>query len=922
MSKPVKHDRNLFNLDHTDSPDLEEVGGKALNLWHLTQQEFKVPPWFAICSRAYQAFLSFHDLKPSIAKILKQVDMEQRESVIQASDKIQALIHDCELPKDLGLEIGQVLANNFAPDTTFAVRSSAVSEDTAAASFAGQMDSFLYQRGVEQVCESIRDCWASAFTERVLIYRHSHQIPMFEERMGVVVQEMIAGDISGVTFTANPMNGDWECMSISATYGLGEGIVSGNVSSDTYLYQARNDSIECQVAAKEEWVQFDDALGRGTKQIPVALDDQNQQVFSDEKLRELIPTWKAIESYYGYPQDIEWTLAQGELFILQSRPITTLETWPGIPRLWDNSNIIESYSGVTTPLTFTFASEAYTMAYKQFCEIMGVSQSVIQENDDLFPNMIGLIRGRVYYNLISWYRILALFPGFQYNKAFMETMMGVKEVERYTPSENHDVSFSRKWGVLFPRLVKLLLGLVVNLYRIEGRIKRFDENFREIYGQHAKKNFDAMSTDALVSLYLELKRKLLFNWKPPLINDFYAMIFYGVLQKLVQKWVPDGGATLQNDLLCGEGGIESTEPTHAIMRMALMIRKDEELKAWFQKQDRDQLYQALQAQEDPAFMELRDAVDDYLDKYGYRCMEELKLESLSLNDDPGFLFSLIGNYISMENMDLAGMQARERQIRLDAEKKVKQNLRGMKDWIRKPLFSWVLKNARRFVKNRENMRFNRTKIFGLVRDMFNAVGRQFEAMHVLETSRDIYFLELNEIIGFVNGTSTTPELAKLAKLRKESFEGFSEQEPAEHFITYGPVWVGNQFQAEQKEDDSEVEDGILKGVGCCPGTLTAQVKIVRNSRDDVDLKGKILVADRTDPGWVPLFPTARGLLIERGSLLSHSAIVARELGIPTIVGVRHLMTTLEDGQVVEMDGSTGRINYQPEPSATSGADDV
>ena len=915
------NDRTLFMLEQTEDPQLQEIGGKALNLWRLTRQDFKVPTWFAVCASAYQQFLALHDLKNSIGGILKQVNMEKRESVIQAADKIQTLIGDCELPKELSLKIGDYLSTQFDPKTPFAVRSSAVSEDTAAASFAGQMDSFLYQRGVAQVCESIKACWASAFTERVLIYRHSHQIPLFEERMGVVVQEMISGDISGVTFTANPMNGDWESMSISATYGLGEGIVSGNVSSDTYFFHKRSGNIESKIALKEELVEYDDSLGRGTKQTAVALEQQKQQVLSDDQLGELIPTWQAIESYYGYPQDIEWTVAGGQLYILQSRPITTLETRPGIPRLWDNSNIIESYSGVTTPLTFTFASEAYTMAYKQFCEIMGVSQEVILENDDLFPNMIGLIRGRVYYNLISWYRILALFPGFQYNKAFMEVMMGVKEVERYTPVENRDISFSRKWGILFPRLLKLLLGLVVNLFRIEGRIKRFDENFRNIYEQHAKRDFDDMSADELIALYLELKRKLLFNWKPPLINDFFAMIFYGVLQKLVQKWAPDGGATLQNDLLCGEGGIESTEPTHAIMRMALLIRSDEELKTWFLKQDRDTLYQTLQAESKPTHKELFHAVEDYLDKYGYRCMEELKLESLSLNDDPGFLFSLIGNYLSMENMDLDGMQARERQIRVDAEQKVRKSLKGWHAWYRKPLFSWVLKNARRFVKNRENMRFNRTKIFGLVRDMLNSVGRHFEEMQVLEQSRDIYYLELNEIIGFVNGTSTTPELAKLAHLRKEAFSGFTQEEPAEHFITYGPVWVGNKFQAEQREDDSPPEDGILKGVGCCPGTLTAPVKIVRNSRDDVDLKGKILVADRTDPGWVPLFPTARGLLIERGSLLSHSAIVARELGIPTIVGVRHLMTTLEDGQLVQMDGSTGRINYQPDTPTESGAKD-
>lgn len=903
-------DRKLIiTFEQAEQPDLPEVGGKALNLWKLSHAGFNVPPGFTVSSAAYQSFLESNALIPLIEQELNEVDVADRQSIIHGSEIIQAMIMRAEIPQVLKEGIAQALQTDNMDEKFHAVRSSAASEDMAIASFAGQMDSYLYQKGTEQVCESIKSCWASAFTERVLLYRHNHNIPLFEKQMGVVVQEMIGGDISGVTFTANPVSGDWDCISISATYGLGDGIVSGTVSSDTYLYHRRNQSVETQIAQKEELTQFNTGENRGIEHVPVETDLQETAVFSETDLLTHIPVWDNIQTYYGYPQDIEWTILDNKLYILQSRPITTLTTWPGEPRLWDNSNIIESYSGVTTPLTFTFASEAYTTVYKQFCEIMGVSRSVIANNDDLFPNMIGLIRGRVYYNLISWYRMLALFPGFQYNKGFMELMMGVKEVERYTPTETESISFLKKWGVLFPRLLKLIFGLIYNLLRIESRIKSFDRNFQNIYGQHVNKDFDSHSVDALMALYLKLKRQLLFDWKPPLINDFYAMIFYGVLQKLVQKWLNDVSPTLQNDLLCGEGGLESTEPTHAIIHMAMLIRKDEDLTSWFLQQDKQEMMTALRAKEESSYKELYAAIEDYLSRYGYRCMEELKLESLSLRDDPEFLFTMISNYVLMEHLDLEAMQARERQIRIDAEREVARSLKGPRSWLKRRIFNWVLRNARRFVKNRENMRFNRTKIFGLVRDILNSVGRQLEAMRILTHARDIYYLELDEIIGFVNGTLSSPELGKLADLRKEVFQDFESEEPDEHFITYGPVWVGNQFLGEQKEDEYEYEEGVLRGVGCCPGVIHAPVKIVKNSRDNVDLKDHILVADRTDPGWVPLFPTAKGLLIERGSLLSHSAIVARELGIPTIVGVRDLLSTLENGQVVEMDGATGRIIY-------------
>ncbi len=346
------------------------------------------------------------------------------------------------------------------------------------------------------------------------------------------------------------------------------------------------------------------------------------------------------------------------------------------------------------------------------------------------------------------------------------------------------------------------------------------------------------------------------------------------------------------------------------MRLALTVRQDVELREWFLATPNDRLHEALATHPGKSRQALFQAVENYLDRYGYRCMEELKLESLSLHDDPGALYALIRNYVGMEQLNLPAMEAREQGVRREAEARAKKGL-GWRTTLlivpRRLVFGWVLNRARFFVKNRENLRFLRTRIFGLVRDLMNALGRKLQQMDALEEARDIYYLEVDEIIGYIQGTTTTPDLKALTALRKASFAAYHHEEPDEHFETYGPTWAGNTFRNPAAAALPSADGDTLSGIGCCPGQVRAPVQVVRTSRDDVNLRGKILVAQRTDPGWVPLFPAAQGLLIERGSILSHSAIVAREMGIPTIVGLPDLLSRVESGDVVEMDGTTGVV---------------
>jgi pyruvate,water dikinase len=283
-------------------------------------------------------------------------------------------------------------------------------------------------------------------------------------------------------------------------------------------------------------------------------------------------------------------------------------------------------------------------------------------------------------------------------------------------------------------------------------------------------------------------------------------------------------------------------------------------------------------------------------------MEELKLESATLHDDPLTLLRSIGQY-ALHFAEPEGREGSvERGLREQAEARVAGALAA--NPVRRHVFDWVLKHARGRVRDRENLRFERTRLFGRVRRIFVELGRRLQAQGALDAPRDVFYLEVEEILGFVEGSTTTIDFRELAALRKREFDGFrAAPAPADRFETVGAVHQGNRFEAVAGGQPQEGEE--RRGIGCCPGVVRGRARVITDPRNAVILKGEILVAERTDPGWIMLFPACAGLLVERGSLLSHSAIVAREMGIPAIVSLPGVTAWLKDGDWVELDGATG-----------------
>lgn len=882
----------------------QELGGKASNLRILKENGFSVPPFVTVPVSAFRSFMQEADadgasLRDVIRKLLSELDFSRQEAVRAASQTIHGLITSRPLPESLRRN---VVAEAAAFKNSLAVRSSALGEDGSKDSYAGQMDSFLFVKGEEALLEAVRACWASAFSERALSYRKMKGTDVLAIDIAVIVQEMVDAEVSGVMFTADPLTGDRDTIVINGTYGAGEGIVSGALDTDSFKVSKTTGAIETELVSKPMQIAFDAARGQGTHEAPVPEDLRDVACLSPEQARELARLGQEIEALYGAPQDIEWALSEGRLVILQSRPITNLkvpQTKIGREIVWDNSNITESYSGVTSPLTFSFASQAYNIVYNQVCRALGISDDTIRQNEQTFRNLLGLVRGRVFYNLGNWYQMTSLLPGFNYNKGFMEQMMGVKEKGEHQKE-------AKDYREL-PKLLMVCFRMLDHYRKIDRTVADFQANFNQAYGEHKLRDWKAMRPDEIKVCYHDLEQRLLWRWQAPILTDISAMVFYGVLKKLCVSWCGDESGSLQNDLLCGEGEIESTEPTKAIMRMAIAAKADAALRSFFESTPDSEVWSRLRTED--RFPEMRAQVLDFLDKYGYRCMNELKLEEKNLKEDPSFVFAMVKNYLKMETLDIAAMEANERRIRDGAEKLVASKLGG--NPFRLALFRWVVFNARRHVKNRENMRFARTKIFGILRDMFQSIGATFAAWDVLDDSQDIFYLNLEEIWGYVQGTATCTNLKGLAALRKEEFARYRQEDVDDRFKTYGTVHYANHFEGDRSNEPDD--PNILKGISCCPGVVRNTVRVIRSPEDDMSLNGQILVAERTDPGWVPLYPAASGLLIERGSILSHSAIVARELGLPTIVGIKNLTKRVKDGQLVEMDARQGVVRLNPEP---------
>lgn len=864
---------------------IHEIGGKAFALARLTAAELPVPEWFAVPPAAFTQSLS--------AEQQRALSEGRIESVQSAFASLRPGPHVAE-------EIAAAI-DAMKDAACFAVRSSAVEEDGAENSFAGQLESYLFVKR-EAVCERVADVWRSGFSERLLEYRRQRGLPALPPSApAVLVQRMVDADCAGVAFSADPVSGRRGIAVVSAVFGIGTSLVGGDADADTCDIDRAGRIVRQSVALKKIRHQFDPASPEGVSAHPVPADEATQSVLSAAQAASVAALARQAAAVFGQPQDIEWAIERGTLYLLQARPITTLRNLPdpdGALNLWDNSNITESYSGVTTPLTFSFARSSYESVYRQFCRMLNVSPRTLAANDRVFRNMLGLIRGRVYYNLLNWYRALAMLPGFTVNRRFMEQMMGVRE------SLPEEAISGKKSAGLAARiadsrdLVAMVFGLLRNYWTLESQIQKFYTRLNTALAEPSPP-LAQMRLDELTAHFESLQRELGSKWDAPLSNDFFAMIFHGLLRKLTLAWCDDASGMLANDAIRGGGGMISAEPAARVQQMAATAAAHPDLVTALCDAPASEALIALRA--DPEF---RAQFEAYLAKFGDRCLEELKLESETLHENPTVLLRSVG--------ELARARSNSPETKTapapvpDAWPILRSKLHASP--LKRAVLGWVLRNARTRVRQRENLRFERTRLFGRIRRIFLEAGKRLHAADELNDPRDVFYLEAEEVVALADGTAVTADLAALAAVRKAEFERYRQMPaPAERFETRGVVYFAQSYAATIKAGTEPSGGEERRGIGCCPGIVRGVVCVVRDPRNAHLPDGSILVADHTDPGWIMLFPSASGLLVERGSLLSHSAIVARELGIPAVVSIRGLTEWLRDGDIVELDGAQGIV---------------
>jgi rifampicin phosphotransferase len=874
-------------------PDkLRRLGGaKGRGLYELDRHAIAVPPWAIVGTDIFASFLEECGIADELTALLATVTAANTEDI---AAKAAALITAGEL----GPTARRVIetAYRLVGADRVAVRSSGTEEDGAAYSFAGQFDTFLNVRGLAEVVAKVKECWASAFSARSLHYRRGNGLTLDSGRMAVIIQRMVMPQRSGVLFTANPSTGARTEYVVSSVYGLGEGLVSGAVDADTVVLDATSGEVRDTVIGGKER-RYNGAADSGCEISDVPAGQRAVLSVTASDLAALREVGARLTEIFGSPQDIEWSVADDRLWILQSRPITTPlkpTTAPAEPRgalrIWDNSNIIESFSGITSPLTFSFAANAYGRTYAYYARSLRVPTEQQRQMEDWLPSLLGYFHGRVYYNLLHWYRMLRITPGYRVTRKVLEAAMGIEEP---LPDELAESLYPYTFSSAARRHVSEAVIATAFIHRfltMNRAVARFIRYFYSAYRVFDNVDYDALPGDEVYRRYCDFERDLLERWGPMMALDNTILISIGALHLLTRRWLPDAPEWFGWAVATVGEDVESAEPAVALSGLAETVRGDAALLAIVIETDPGDVRRVLAAAGIDSFL---GAIDDYIDKYGYRSPDELKLEVPDLREDPSSLFLMLRDALDEPTATAGGNSAQEY---LDA------HLRGPRRWA----YEIVRRKTGASLANRERLRFCRTRAFGSAKRMMRSMGRDLARMGAIAEFDDVFMLRLDELRGAFEGAIAHEELRELVAVRRRQQARDESLVAPSRFTTRGtPYWNGN-LEAAGWSAARTARSGAreLRGTPSGPGTAEGIAVVATEPRD---VKGGVLITYRTDPGWVAALPAVSGLVIERGSPLTHVAVVARELRIPTVVQVRGATREIMTGMRIRVDGGAGLV---------------
>ena len=700
----------------------------------------------------------------------------------------------------------------------YAIRSSSYLEDGELNSFAGQFDTYL-NVVPRNINKKVEKCFNSINNKNIKDYLKKQKIKINDLKMDVIIQEMVNAKYSGIIFTSNPQGLLNETVIIVGK-GLGNNIVEDRILTTSYYYN-RTDKIY-----------YYEGL----------FDYLNKEI-----IEKLITLSEEIKEVLGEYLDIEFAIKDNNIYILQARPITTLDTNNLV--ILDNSNIVESYPGISLPLTISFVHFVYSNVFKKEAYRLTKNKKLVEANNDNFNNMVASSSGRIYYKISSWYTLIKFLPFSNKIIPIWQDMLGVK-------NKTYDDS---KIKIPFTTKIKIYYNTFKELKNVSKNMDDLNNKFIEINNYFYSNFNDKLTNKEIIKLYSLIKDELLSCWDITLVNDLYSFIFTGLLKKRLNK--KKYSNELINDYISGITNIESLKPIKSLIELA--YKKDKLNKTEYKK-----LY------------------EKYISKYGDRNLEELKLESETFRTNHKLLDKKILEY----RKDKTKLAHIYNDLNNEEESIIKS------DFITK----MIAKRSMTGIKNREISRLNRTRIYGMVRSMFLAISNNLVKEKKLGKKEDIFYLTIEEVFNYKKY-----DLKKIISTRKKDYKMYKALPGYSRLI-----FTNKEFDKRHKRINKvvkEVEKDVLEGIPTSNGKVTGEALVINDINETYDVKDKILITKRTDPGWVFLLISAKGIIAEKGSILSHTAIISREIKIPSIVGVEDATTIIKTGDYIKMDAHTGRI---------------
>ncbi|WP_248925957.1 phosphoenolpyruvate synthase [Paenibacillus hamazuiensis] len=864
----------VLGFQEMEQTQLLLVGGKGLNLGELSKIEgIQVPEGFCVTTLGYQKAIKQNETYHALLGRLNMLKVEDQVQIGEISRKIRQLIAEAEIPSDVVTAVAHYLSR-FGEEQAYAVRSSATAEDLPHASFAGQQDTYLNIIGKEAILQHISKCWASLFTDRAIIYRMQNGFDHSQVYLSVIVQKMVFPQASGILFTADPVTSNRKLLSIDAGFGLGEALVSGLVSADCYKVRD-GEIVEKRIATKKLAIYGRKEGGTETRQLDP--DQQNIQTLANEQILQLARIGRQIEAYFGQPQDIEWCLADHTFYVVQSRPITTL--YP-IPEANDQENHV--YLSVGHQQMMTDPMKPLGLSFW----LLTTPASMRVAGGRLFVDVAPMLASPAGRETI----LNTLGQSDPLIKDALMTVLERGDFIKELPNDEKEVSPVKSNKGRPPADYQTLIDYDPTI--VSDLIERSQTSIEGL-----KQNIQTKSGADLFDFILEDIQQLKKSLSDP---QSFGVIMTAMnastwINENMNKWLGEKNAA--DTLSQSVPNNITSEMGRALLDVADVIRPFPEVIDYLQHVKDDHYLDELVKLD--GGQEAAEAIYAFLRKYGMRCAGEIDITRTRWSEKPMTLVpTILGNIKNFEPNESNRKFEQGRQEALKKEQELLHRLRQLPDGEQKAKETKrMIDLIRNLAGYREYPKYAMIHRYFVYKQVLMKEAERLVQAGVIHDKEDIYYLTFEELHEAV---CTNKLDYQVIGRRKDEYKLYEKLTPPRVITSDGEIIAGKY-----KRENLPAE--AIVGLPVSSGVIEGRARVILNM-ENADLEdGDILVTSFTDPGWTPLFVSIKGLVTEVGGLMTHGAVIAREYGLPAVVGVENATRLIKDGQRIRVHGTEGYI---------------